>query len=70
MPSLPVRLTEPVGVPEPLVGATVPEIVVVLPWAKLDGLTLSVALVGVSVTVFQYLIRLATSREPRPVARS
>ena len=51
-------------------GATVPVTVAVLPWTKLEGLTLSVVVVGVRVTVFQYLIRLATSTEPRPVARS
>ena len=68
MPSLPVRLTAPVGVPEPLEGATVPVMVAVLPWARLVGLTLRVVVVGVNATVFQYLIRLATSTEPRPVA--
>ena len=70
MPSLPVRATEPVGVPDPEVGATVPETVAVWPWTKLEGLTLSVATVDLNVTVFQYLMRLATSTEPSPVAWS
>ena len=47
-----------------------PLTVAVLPWARLAGLTLRVVVVGVNVTVFQYLIRLATSTEPSPVARS
>ena len=60
----------PLGVPDPLLGATAPEIVAVLPWTKLVGFTLSVVVVGVRTTLVQYWISLATSMEPKPVARS
>jgi len=46
MPSLPFRLTEPVGVPEPEERETVPLTVVVLPWTSLTGLTLRVVVVA------------------------
>jgi len=64
------KLMAPVGMPDPLVGETVPEMAVDLPWTKLVGFTLSVVLVGVKTTLPQLLISLATSTDPSPVARS
>ncbi|MGO9318624.1 MAG: hypothetical protein ACLPXT_09100 [Terracidiphilus sp.] len=56
--------------PKPEVRATMPLTEVALPWTRLAGLTLSGVMMAEKITVFQYLMRLATSTEPSPVARS
>jgi hypothetical protein len=63
--------TPPVGVPLPLLGATLPDTVTDCPCDRLlVGLRPSVVLVGRKLTVFHLLSKLATFTEPRPVAKS
>ena len=66
-----IRDTLPVGVPVPLLAVTAISTLTACPWVIVVGLRLViVVVVGRKVIEFQWLTRLATLTEPRPVARS